>query len=93
MTSFNSTLSPLVCKVIAGHILLVLLFISSYQIAFRDLACFLFVHPQELLNGRGTEQDFKHKDLILQAWRLKKKITETQGREEDTKDKIRLLKL
>lgn len=43
MTSFNTTLTPLVCKAIAGHILLVLLFISSYQIAFRDLLSMLSV--------------------------------------------------
>lgn len=94
MTSFNTTLTPLVCKAIAGHILLVLLFISSYQIAFRDLLSMLSVCASSGITDthsqREVEQNRTAKIKTLHYKHGEKKITETQGKKEDTKDKARL---
>lgn len=57
MTSFNTALTHLVCKAVVGHILLVLLLISRYQITFRHLLSTLAVYASSVTTDTNAQME------------------------------------
>lgn len=85
MTPFNTTLTlwfakPLLvtscwfCSLFPATKLHLLTYLHTFCL------CILRNYWHTFTDGRGTEQDFKDKDLILQAWREKKSQKHRVGR-------------
>jgi len=56
-TSFNTTLTHLVCKPVPGHVLLLLLLISSYQNTFRQLLGTLVAHTSSITTDTHSRME------------------------------------